>query len=72
MTDAILIVGFALFTALFAQIAIKFPGTPVPITGQTLAVLVAGGALGSKKGAASMVVYMLMGCLLYTSDAADE
>ncbi|MQF99441.1 MAG: biotin transporter BioY [SAR202 cluster bacterium] len=64
LTDAILIVGFALFTAVFAQIAIKFPGTPVPITGQTLAVLVAGGALGSKRGAASMAVYMLMGMFM--------
>ena len=64
ITDAILIVGFALFTAAFAQIAIKFPGTPVPITGQTLAVLVAGAALGSKKGALSRVVYMLLGMLM--------
>ena len=61
MVDAALIVGFALFTAVFAQIAIRFPGTTVPITGQTLAVLVTGGALGSRRGALSMVVYMLMG-----------
>ena len=64
VADAILIVGFAFFTAAFAQIAIKFPGTPVPITGQTLAVLVAGGALGSKRGALSMVVYMLLGMFM--------
>ena len=64
LVDAALIVGFALFTAVFAQIAIRFPGTTVPITGQTLAVLVTGGALGSKRGALSMMVYMLMGMFL--------
>ena len=44
LADAALVVGFAMFTAVFAQIAIKLPFTPVPITGQTLAVLLTGGA----------------------------
>ena len=61
LVDVALVVGFAFFTAVFAQIAIRFPGTTVPITGQTLAILVTGGALGSKRGALSMLVYMLMG-----------
>ncbi|MBF8266782.1 MAG: BioY protein [Dehalococcoidia bacterium] len=64
LVDAALVVGFAFFTAVFAQIAIRFPGTTVPITGQTLAVLVTGGALGSRRGALSMVVYMLLGMFL--------
>jgi biotin transport system substrate-specific component len=64
LVDAALIVGFAFFTAVFAQIAVRFPGTTVPITGQTFAVLVAGAALGSKRGALSMVVYMMMGMFL--------
>ena len=64
LVDAALIVGFALFTAVFAQIAVRFPGTTVPITGQTLAVLVTGGALGSRRGALSMLVYVLMGMFL--------
>ena len=64
IVDAALVVGFALFTAVFAQIAIRFPGTTVPITGQTFAILVAGGALGSKRGALSMLVYGLMGTFL--------
>ncbi|MBI2856512.1 MAG: biotin transporter BioY [Chloroflexi bacterium] len=63
LVDAALVAGFALLTAIFAQIAIRFPGTTVPITGQTLAVLLTGGALGSKRGALSMVVYMLLGML---------
>lgn len=62
--DVALIVGFAFFTGVFAQIAIRFPGTTVPITGQTFAVLVTGGALGSRRGALSMLVYMLMGMFL--------
>lgn len=64
LVDTALIVGFALLTAIFAQIAIKFPGTPVPITGQTFAVLCTGAVLGSKRGALSMVVYMLLGMFI--------
>ena len=64
LVDSALIVGFALLTAIFAQIAIKFPGTPVPITGQTFAVLCTGAVLGSKRGALSMSVYMLLGMFL--------
>ena len=44
--DVTLVVGFAWFVALCAQIAIKVPWTPVPITGQTFAVLVTGGRWG--------------------------
>ena len=47
VVDFALMFGFAWFVALFAQLAIRLPWTPVPITGQTFAVLVAGGALGS-------------------------
>lgn len=64
LVDSALIVGFAFLTAIFAQIAIKFPGTPVPITGQTFAVLCTGAVLGSKRGALSMSVYMLLGMFL--------
>ena len=64
LTDVALVVGFALFTAVFAQIAIRFPGTTVPITGQTFAILITGGALGSSRGALSMTVYLLMGMFL--------
>lgn len=58
-----LIVGFALFTAATAQIRIPLPGTPVPITGQTLGVLLTGAALGSWAGTASMTLYVLLGAL---------
>lgn len=59
--DAAIIVGFALFVALCAQLAVKIPTTTVPITGQTFAVLLTGGALGSRRGGLSMLVYMVMG-----------
>jgi biotin transport system substrate-specific component len=61
--DAIAIVGFALFTALAAQISIPLGFTPVPITGQTFAVLLAGGVLGARRGAASMGLYVALGAV---------
>lgn len=56
-----LVTGFALLTALFAQISIQLWFTPVPITGQTFAVLLSGAALGSRAGAASQALYWVMG-----------
>lgn len=59
--NAVLVMSFALLTALAAQITIPLPFTPVPITGQTFAVLLAGAALGSRLGAASQGLYWLLG-----------
>ena len=59
--DAVLVVGFAILMAICAQIVIKLPGTVVPITGQTFGALLAGGALGSRRGPISMLLYMLVG-----------
>ncbi len=61
--DAVAIVGFALLTAAAAQISIPLGFTPVPLTGQTFAVLLAGGALGANRGAASQLLYVLMGAV---------
>lgn len=55
------VAGFALLTALAAQWVIPLPFTPVPITGQTFAVLLSGAALGTRLGAASQVLYLLLG-----------
>lgn len=63
LADAALAVGFALFTALMAQIVIPLPFTPVPITGQTFAVLLTGALLGSRLGVASMVLYVALGAV---------
>jgi biotin transport system substrate-specific component len=61
MRVAAAIVGFALLTALLAQFEVALGFTPVPITGQTLGVLLAGGALGMRAGAASQLLYWLLG-----------
>ncbi|MDE2823398.1 MAG: biotin transporter BioY, partial [Chloroflexota bacterium] len=58
--DAVLIVGFAALTGLSAKVAV-YLNPAVPITGQTFAVLLSGAVLGSKRGAASMLVYLGMG-----------
>jgi biotin transport system substrate-specific component len=54
-----LVVAFSLLTALAAQIVI--PIGPVPITGQTFAVLLTGALLGSRMGAMAMIVYLIEG-----------
>ncbi|WP_448605437.1 biotin transporter BioY [Thermoflexus hugenholtzii] len=63
LADAVLILGGSLLTALMARVEIPLPFTPVPITGQTFAVLLVGAALGSRRGALSMAVYLLEGAL---------
>jgi biotin transport system substrate-specific component len=57
--DAALVLAGAAVVALLAQIEI--PLWPVPITGQTLGVIVVGAALGSRRGAAALTTYMLVG-----------
>ena len=59
--DALFIVAFSLITAGFARISIPLPFTPVPITGQTLAVLLTGAVLGSRRGALAMLAYLAEG-----------
>lgn len=59
--DAALVLGGSLFIALSAQIAIPLPFSPVPVTGQTLAVLLAGALLGSRRGALAVVAYIAEG-----------
>ena len=61
--DAALVIGGSLFIALCAQIAIPLPFSPVPITGQTLAVLVVGVLLGSRRGSMSVLAYLIEGAL---------
>ncbi len=58
-----LIVAGALLIALGAQLAIVIPGNPVPITGQTFGVLVAGGALGFRRGIAAAALYVALGAV---------
>jgi biotin transport system substrate-specific component len=70
--DAILVLSGALLTALFAQIAITVPGSPVPITGQTLAVGLVGATLGLRRGMASLSLYALLGLFMpFYADGAS-
>ncbi|MBL7161805.1 MAG: biotin transporter BioY [Anaerolineales bacterium] len=59
--DALLVIGGSLLVAAFAQIRVPLPFTPVPITGQTLAVLLVGAALGKNRAGLSMLLYLGMG-----------
>ena len=62
-TSLAAVVGFAAFTALAAQISFRIPPIEVPFTGSTMAVLLTGGVLGSWRGAASMILYVLAGAV---------
>ena len=53
--------GFAILTALSAQVRIVIPISPIPITGQTFVVLLSGLILGSTFGAISMLMYLFIG-----------
>lgn len=57
--DVVLIAAGAALTAIAAQVQV--PLWPVPITGQTLAVLLVGVSLGALRGGLSMVLYAVLG-----------
>ena len=59
--DVVLVVVGSIVVALAAQLAIPLPFTTVPITAQTLAVLLVGAALGWKRGSAALVLYLAEG-----------
>lgn len=58
-----LVLGFTLLTTLAAQVHIPLPFTPVPITLQTLAVLLAGAFLGPWRGGISQFLYVVWGAI---------
>src|ERR671914_1696394 len=59
--SAALVVAFSLLTALAAQVVVPLPWTPVPLTGQTFAVLLTGALLGPRLGALAMLAYLAEG-----------
>ena len=61
LRNGLLVVGLSLFLSLCAQASFHLPFTPVPITLQTLGVLLTGAALGSRRGALAMLVYLAEG-----------
>jgi biotin transport system substrate-specific component len=63
LVDALLVVAGAGLVALCAQIEIPLGFTPVPISGQTFAVLLVGASLGPLLGAASLLLYFCVGLI---------
>jgi len=61
--DLLLVIGASFVTAAAAQAAVPLPWTPVPLTGQTFAVLLSGAALGARRGAIAQVLYLAEGAL---------
>ncbi len=59
--DVLMILTGTALTALLAQLRVPLLFSPVPITGQTFAVLLVGAALGAKRAASSMALYLALG-----------
>jgi len=59
--NALLVVGGSLLVALCAQVSVPLPFSPVPVTGQTFAVLLLGATLGARRGAAALLLYLAEG-----------
>ncbi|MCK4798861.1 MAG: biotin transporter BioY [Spirochaetes bacterium] len=57
----LLLLGMACITGLFAQIRFYLPWSPVPISGQTFAILMSGIILGAYWGGISQIIYVLIG-----------
>lgn len=61
LRDLTLVAAGSLLIALSAQIAVPVPFSPVPVTVQTFAVLLIGALLGSSRGAATIIAYLIEG-----------
>ena len=61
LTEALFVVGGVGFISLLAQISLPVPGSPVPVTGQTLAVLLIGTTYGARLGLMTFATYLLAG-----------
>jgi biotin transport system substrate-specific component len=61
--NTVLVITGSLFLALMAQLSVPLPFSPVPITGQTLGVLLVGALLGSWRGASAVGLYLLEGAM---------
>ena len=61
LSNAVLVVSGVIGLAALAQIAIPVPGSPVPVTGQTLGVLILGTTYGSTLGVTTFALYILAG-----------
>lgn len=60
-TDTVWVIAFSLITAACAQFSWHLPFIPVPITGQTFAVLLSGAVLGWRRAFLSQITYLAEG-----------
>lgn len=58
----LLVTAASVFTALAAQLEVRLPFTPVPVTGQTFAVLLTGALLGARRAFWAQALYLAEGC----------
>ena len=63
LRNALLVIGASVVTALAAQIAIPVPWSPVPLTGQTFAVLLSGAVLGARRAFLAQALYLAEGAM---------
>lgn len=61
LTHALFIVGGVAFIAAMAQVSIPVPGSPVPVTGQTLAALLVGTTYGARLALSTFATYLMAG-----------
>jgi biotin transport system substrate-specific component len=61
--EVVLMLGGGLLIALCAQLQLVLPFSPVPITGQTFAVLLLGALYGSMRGPATVMSYLVLGAM---------
>jgi len=59
--NLLLVVAASVFTAMAAQLEIRLPFTPVPLTGQTFAVLLTGALLGARRAFLAQLLYLAEG-----------
>jgi biotin transport system substrate-specific component len=70
--DVLLVVTGALLTAACAQISFHIPGSPVPLTGQTFAVVLVGAGLGARRGGLAMILYVALGLVAPVYAGGDQ
>lgn len=63
LSNVFLVVGASLVTALAAQLAVPVPWSPVPMTGQTFAVLLSGAVLGPRRAFLAQLLYLAEGAI---------
>jgi biotin transport system substrate-specific component len=59
--QAAIVITASLFVALCARVTVPIPGTPVPLTLQNFGVLTVGLLLGSRRGFATLTLYLVEG-----------